>query len=329
MSETEPLSWHTLITVWDMPLAAPITVGAAVALYLYGARRSRGWPLTRIASFLAAALLALVAVGGSVNAYSHVLFSMHMAQHLLLIMVVPTLVILGRPLELLRRTAPPVLHSRLTGLADGRTAHWLTHPVFTALFYAAVVLGTHLTPFQQYALRMTWLHGLEELLYLVSGYLLLLPVLGTEPIRRRMAHLGRLLVMVGGMLVDTVAGVTLMLTTNGPFPAYAAVQPAWGPGVAEDLHLGGAIMWVGGDLLMAVLAIMITSQWVNSPGGRSELGPWLDAARRSALTAHDPDRASALPADADVDNDEEALRAYNAMLARLAEQDTDRRAGPQ
>lgn len=55
----------------------------------------------------------------------------------------------------------------------------------------------------------------------------------------------------------------------------------------------------------------LVTRWVNAPDHGNDLGPWLDAARRSAL-GHDIGSAQ------DIDNDEDALRAYNAMLARLA-----------
>jgi putative copper resistance protein D len=181
--------------------------------------------------------------------------------------------------------------------------------------YTGVVVGTHLTPFQQNALLQHGLHVLEELLYLASGYLLLLLVLGGEPLRRTLSHLLRVVVLLAGMVVDTIVGITLMMTPSEPFPAYGRISRTWGSSLIDDLHLGGAIMWVGGDLLMAALAIVVITHWVNSPTRGNDLGPWLEAARRSAVGASEG-------AD-DIDDDEDALRAYNAMLSRLANGERD------
>ncbi|HJP78233.1 MAG TPA: hypothetical protein VJ914_28420 [Pseudonocardiaceae bacterium] len=70
-------------------------------------------------------------------------------------------------------------------------------------------------------------------------------------------------------------------------------------------------MWVGGDILMVTIAIIVISRWVSAADRGNDLGPWLESARRSALGG---DPASTQ----DIDDDEDALRAYNAMLARLA-----------
>lgn len=296
---TAPLNWHTVLTAWDMPVLGAVLVVLAAVLYLWAARRARPWPVGRTAWFLAGLVVIVIAVGSSVNAYSGVLFSMHMAQHLLLIAVAPTLLILGRPLAL--AGDKPVL-SRVVRLA--------AHPLPALAVYVAVVVGTHLTPFLQNALTHPALHGLEEALYLLAGLLILLPVLGDAPIRPPLPPVLGLVVLFFGMVVDTIVGVTLLMTPHEPFPAYAAVTRDWGPDLVQDLHWGGAAMWVGGDILMAALAIIVIGRWVSAPDRGNDLGPWLEAARRSALGSQDTG--------GDIDDDEEALRAYNAMLGRLA-----------
>ncbi len=94
---------------------------------------------------------------------------------------------------------------------------------------------------------------------------------------------------------------------------------AWGPSLVEDLRWGGAAMWIGGDALMAALALSVIARWIHSSGEGNDLGPWLEAARRSALT--DAYASEELRVETDIDNDNEALHHYNAMLARLAVSD--------
>jgi len=295
-----PLSWHTALTTWDMPVPAAVLLALAMLCYGWGVWRARPWPVARTAWFAAGLAVTAFAVGGSVHVYSDVLFSMHMAQHLLLIAVAPALLVLGRPLTLLR--------------VNRRFVRAVSHPLVALGLYAAVVAGTHLTPFPQAALTHPVLHGAEEVLYLVSGYLLLLPVLGDPPVRPPLPPMMGLVVLFLGMVVDTIVGVSLLMTPHEPFPGYAAAGRDWGPALVEDLHWGGAAMWVGGDILMAALAIVVIARWVRAPDRGGDLGPWLEAARRSAI-------GEDVGPGADLDDDEEALRAYNAMLARLASGD--------
>ncbi len=130
------------------------------------------------------------------------------------------------------------------------------------------------------------------------------------------------------MVVDTVVGLTLLMTTFEPFPAYAATGRTWGPGLIEDLHWGGAAMWIGGDVLMLALVAIVIGRWVNSPGGGADLGPWLESARRCALAGTGDQASTYLASREDIDEDDEALRAYNAMLARLAADDARQRRSP-
>ncbi|TVT28364.1 cytochrome c oxidase assembly protein [Amycolatopsis rhizosphaerae] len=303
-----PLTWHSLLITWNMPVAAGVLLGVAALAYAGGVAKATRWPVSRTIWFFAGLTVTTVATGGAVEVYSDVLFSMHMAQHLLLIMVAPAFLVFGRPAELLRVTARGGLRRALSGVANSRWAVLGTHPLTAFALYTAVVVGTHLTPFQQSALIHPWLHGLEEFAYLASGYLLLAAVLPHEPLRRPWPPLLRLLLLLPGMAVDTVVGISLMMTPAEPFPAYAAIPRTWGPAPLQDLHWGGAIMWVGGDALMAAVAIVVITDWVRTQA--TDLGPWLNAARRSAI-------GRGLDENADLDG-EEALRAYNEMLAALA-----------
>jgi putative copper resistance protein D len=309
-----PFAWHTFFTTWDIPVTAAAVLALLAIAYAAGIIRARGWRIRDAAAFYAGLLVCALAVGGGIGVYSTTLFTVHMAQHLLLIMVVPALVLLGRPLELLRTTLPERFRRKLGRANRSRAARLLFHPLLAFGYYAVVVTGTHLTPFQQSAATNPALHGVELLLYLSSGYLFLLPIIGSEPAGRRLPPLLRLVTLLIGMVVDTVVGVTLLMTVDPPFPAYVVPDRGWGPDAITDLHWGGAMMWVGGDLLMAALAIVVITAWVSGANGKADLGAWLESARRSALAEH----TGSLESGVDLDDDEEALRAYNAMLSRLA-----------
>lgn len=319
---TDPLTWQSLLTKWTAIPVSDCLIVAAAVLYLWAASRATRWPAHRGVIFLAGLLVCVIALDSGISAYSHLLFSMHMAQHLLLIMVAPALLVLGQPWELVRLTSRGRLRSCLAAVAGSRPVALLTRPAAALVLYTVVLVGTHLTPFTEIMLTHPWVHHLEEALYLLSGYLLLLPMLGHEPTRWRLSYLLRLIMLFIAMVVDTVVGVVLMMTPYEPFPAYVAQHRSWGPSPLTDLHWGGAEMWVGGDGLMMLLAIVVISQWVSDPARQNDLGPWLDSARRSALadlTHHHTDTGQTLHNSNDIDTDDAALNAYNAMLSELAQ----------
>jgi cytochrome c oxidase assembly factor CtaG len=326
-----PLTWHTALTTWRLAWVPDLLVAIAAAIYLAGvirARRRGGWPWWRTGSFMAGLAVLVVGVNGSLAVYSDVLFWVHMILHLVLIMVVPLLVIAGHPLALWQAADAPRLAGRLPRRADG-AVRWAagaaTFPLVALALYAAVLVGTHLTGFMQVMMTHTWVDHAEHVLYLGAGYLYFVTLIGSEPVRWRVSYPVRLFLLFLGMGVDTLVGLILIQTPTEPWPAYAAIHRTWGPGLVEDVHWGGAVMWIGGDGLMVVVILLVMFGWLASPAGaKAGPGNWLEGVRRAALAGgghgHGDVEPSGAPlaASADVDEDSAALDAYNSMLARMA-----------
>jgi putative copper resistance protein D len=258
---------------------------------------------------LAGVAVLLVSVHSSIEAYGHALLWVHMIQHLLLIMVVPVLLIWGQPVRLWLNRPP-----------RGRLARWLTFPVLTVGFYTAALVATHLTGFQEAMATQPLVHHGEQILYLVSGYLLFWPLAGSEASPWPVPHIVRFALLGLAMGADTLVGVALMLTSHPLAPSTAMMRPGWGPSLLADQTLSGAIMWVGGDVLMLLLMLAVVAQW-SATGSRARLGDWLESARRQALagvgSASRGKDNMTVGVSADVDDDEEARQAYNRMLAAL------------
>ena len=98
----------------------------------------------------------------------------------------------------------------------------------------------------------------------------------------------------------------------------------------NDLHEGGAVMWIGGAAIMFAVIMVTFFSWTREPRPSAAMG-WLESARRSTWPIGSPRRArrarerpGAGPArgqraarTADVDDDDDQLAAYNAYLARI------------
>ena len=272
-----PLTGADALTSWQFaPLvSAVLTLMAAVylsAAWVVGRRHpARPWPVSRTGSFLLGLAVIAVATQSSVAVYDDVLFSAHMVQHLLLIMVAPPMLVFARPVTLLLHATRNPLHTRLKRVLRSRVVSALTWPPAAMTLYGAVVIGTHLTPLMNLVLENPAVHQAEHVLYLVTGYLYFLPVIGSEPLRWRMPVFGRFLLLLATMPVDTVVGLVLMLASHELFPAYARAGRPWGPGLVADLHHGGLVMLAGSDLIMTVLAVTLAASLVRGPE-RSPVG---------------------------------------------------------
>jgi putative copper resistance protein D len=158
---------------------------------------------------------------------------------------------------------------------------------------------------------------LEQVLYVGSGFWLLLGAIGDEPFRWHTPFLLRMVLLVMAMVPDTLVGIVLLQTPHNPFPMYMGMRPAWAPAPLRDLDIGGSLMWAAGDGLMMCLALGVMLALLTRH--RDDfLGTWLESARTATLVGHVERTGGAVDVgDRSIDEDEEALEAYNDMLRRL------------
>ncbi len=269
-----PFSWHDA-NQWSFN-AVPISLLVAAAiLYTVGARRRPDWPRARVGYFAGGLAVTFVATESFLGVFDREYFSVHMIQHLLLIMVAAALFALAAPLDLLYENGG----DRLRRLLDGRVVTFLTQPLFAFVLYFVAIPVTHLTGFVNLTLRSEEIHNVEHVVFLVVGYLFFRAVFGRE--RGAKLHHGlRLVYVMAAVPVDTFTGLALVSSTSVPFSAYRSVAPsdathAW---LLGNVHLGGAIMWIGGDALMLLACIPVTVAWVKWETVRTrELDAVLDA----------------------------------------------------
>jgi putative copper resistance protein D len=333
MAILPPLTGSRWFTSWQPDRVAETLIVALAALYLAGVvavsrQRSRRWPVLRTASFLAGLGVIVLATSSSIAVYDMAMFSAHMLGHLALVMVAPPLLVAGRPMTLALHATRNPWHGRIRRVVRSRAlALWFCPPVALAA-YTIVIVGTHLTGLMNEIMSHPWAGQVEHVAYLVVGYQFFALVVGDEPLRWRLSMPAKLLLLAVAMAVDTFTGVILLQTTQaiemgGASPSH--VDPL------TETHLGGAIMWVGGDGIMAAVMILVAISWFRRPEYRRRSSrSWLEQARRANLDAHRlPEPLDAATAGGlaqgsadeapvrDVDTDERALADYNAWLNRL------------
>jgi cytochrome c oxidase assembly factor CtaG len=317
-------SWSGVVTSWEpaWPITVPLILVAAVylvAVVVVNRRHPHNrWPLVRSGSFLLGLFLVAFATQGEIAVYDDVLFSMHMAQHLLLIMVAPPLLVYGRPITLALHATRNPWHSRIKTFIRSRPVGALTSAPIATAIYVAVVVGTHLTGFMNLVLAHPLVHDSEHVLYLISGYLFFLPIVGSEPLRHRPSLGLRYALLVLTMPVDTFVGVVLMMSPRGLFPAYAETGRTWGTSPLGDLHTGGATMWIGGDGVMVALILVLTIGLIRRGDTQALLGTWVEGARTRTMHEHITRGGITAPRSRGATVDDDAhLAAYNAYLATL------------
>ena len=244
-----------LVSHW-VPNASVLVPGLGAALlYAVAAGRIRGrWPARRTISFLAGIGCALIALQSGIDAYDDQLLSVHMVQHMLLLMAAPPLLLGGRPLLLTLRSLSPARRRSLAGVLDaGRR---FTGPVQSLAVFAAVILFSHLPWFYDATLRHPALHDLEHAMYMGAGLLVWSPLVDGDPApRHRLGGLGKLVYLIVAMMPMALVGAYLNRHATLFYQPYGPPAHALGISALDDQAQAGAIMWVVGGVVMTAVGL--------------------------------------------------------------------------
>jgi putative membrane protein len=246
-----------LFTHWQAAWWLDGEAALAAGVYVWGARRVRGgWPVRRTLSFLAGVACVLIALQSGIGSYDDLQLSVHMAQHMLLFLLAPLLLLSGRPVILALRALPRPARPRLArALAWSRR---FTGPWQCLSFFYAVLLLTHLPGFYDAAVRHPMLHDAEHLLYILAGLLMWWPILDGDPVpAHRLGGLGRLIYMLAAMPPMALVGAYLNRHPTLVYAPYGPPAHALGISAVADQQTAGAIMWVAGNVIMVAVGLWV------------------------------------------------------------------------
>jgi putative copper resistance protein D len=266
----------------------------AVVLYIWGVRRNNRlhprhpWAAAKTVAFMAGIVSTGIGIMSFVGVYDRELFWDHMVQHLILIMVAAPLFALASPIDLAWRATTGTAHEVITELLRSRVARVLGHPGPAFVLYAVVIPITHLTVWYNYTLLHETVHNGEHLVFLLAGYLFWRQIFGSDPNCYRMHPIMQFGYLFLAIPIDTFTGLSLDQTMHELFSAYVGMHRAWMPSPVQDLHLGGVIMWVGGDTLMLWPMIPVALRWMHLEERRGvRIDRELDAQlRHEVITPH-------------------------------------------
>ena len=295
---------------WRFDLIFGTAAVVFAALYLAGVRRLRrrgdDWPAGRTVSWLLGCLALLFVTSSGLGRYMPAMFSMHMADHMLLSMLVPILLVLGGPVSLALRALPtagrddpPGMREWLLAALHSRLSRFLTNPVVATVLFIAGFYGLYLGGLFDAAVGSHVGHVAMNVHFLVSGYLFYWVIIGVDPTPRPIPPLAKVAVVFASLPLHAFFGVFLMSMQSVLGQSfYRSLHLSWHTDLLGDQRLGGGIAWAAGEIPLIVVMIALLVQWTRS----------------DQRTARRLDRA------ADRDDDAE-LAAYNAMLAELARRD--------
>jgi cytochrome c oxidase assembly factor CtaG len=254
------LSWRDWS--WD----PTIIVGLALTVLGYRWATRRFPPRRWQPAFFWSGMLSLVlALLSPIDAGSESLFTIHMLQHMLLLLVAPPLIALAVPAALL---------GRLSQIPwTGRVLHTAWSPLTSLLVFNGVLLFWHLPFAYDATLTSRWIHALEHASFVGAGMVFWGVIVSPVPKLVRASYGLRLGLVVAADVVNFLLGFALAFAGRPFYRHYSEVPRLWGLSPLDDLRLGGAVMWTMGQMMYAIpLLFLLRVVLKHEDGGGSRPG---------------------------------------------------------
>jgi putative membrane protein len=259
---------QSILKEWSPPLISNVAIFLTALFYLRGwfsLRRSSHdlFAPLRLAAFLAGLFSLWVAIGSPLAAFDEASLTVHMIQHILLMLVIPPFVLLGEP-------SLPLLHGLPQGFVRttlGPLLRWapmqslgkfLTHPLVCWILAAVAVIGWHAPSAFELALRSEAWHEVEHACFLTTSLLFWWPVVQPFPSEARWPRWSMPLYLFLGTLPGGALGAFLAFSDRVLYPSYKEAPSLFGITPLQDQVFAGALMWVFGLFVCMVPAVFIT-----------------------------------------------------------------------
>jgi putative membrane protein len=243
----------------------------SAALYTVGLRRlwgragtGRGVSARHAAAFAAGWVALAAALVSPIDPLGNRLFSAHMLQHELLMVVAAPLLVVGKPLAVWV-WALPVRRRRTVGGFFHRPAWriaWLrlTSPLYAWLVHALALWLWHVPVLFEAALRSNAVHTLQHFSFLFTALLFWWSALGQS---ERAAQGTAMIYLFTTMVHSSILGALLTLSPFVWYPTYGLTAPALGLSALEDQQLGGLVMWIPAGIAYLAAGLVLAMRWIG------------------------------------------------------------------
>ena len=261
-----------LLTTWGLEPVVLVCLALSAWLYWRGLRRlwrgaeaGRGVRRWEAWCFAGGWLALFVALVSPLHPLGRVLFSAHMTQHEVLMLVAAPLFVLGRPL-IPFLWALPLSWARAAG--QWARAAWfqkgwraLTNPFVAWAVHAVALWAWHAPALFQATIDDEWVHTAQHLSFLVSALLFWWAIIRGR--RGWMGYGAGVLYLFTTSVHSGALGALITFASNAWYPAYQTTTGSWGLTPLEDQQLGGLIMWIPAGLVYIAAGLALFAGWMR------------------------------------------------------------------
>jgi len=280
-------AWPLPAELWTAWSWDPWVGGAVLslsALYLAGVTRlwrqagiGRGIPKWRVAAYLGGIAALVLAVLSPIHALGGALFSVHMVQHMLLMVVAAPLLVLGSPMVGTVWGMPKRVRGWIAAIWNGVRplrvgARALRHPLMILVLHVGALWLWHVPDLYQAALESDALHRLEHASFFLTALLFWGALVEVGRGGRWPGYGAGVLYVFGTALQSGALGALLLFSPSPWYPAHAEGTAAWGFDLLVDQQVAGAIMWIPAGLAYVLAAVVLFLAWMReSEAGEVEV----------------------------------------------------------
>jgi len=268
-----PHDFHELWRTWGFEPGSIIGIVLVGGLYAVGVWKmwrannaGRGIKRWEVGCFAAGWFTLVVALISPLHPWGQVLFSAHMVQHELLMLVAAPLMVLGQPMSAMLRALPSGVAHSLGRFSNtpGWSGMWgtISNPFSAWLIHVIVLWGWHAPALLGATLHNEWVHAAQHVSFLGSALLFWWALIHG---RRHAAAYG-----VGVLYLFTTAlhsgllGALLTFSRTVWYPHYAETTGDWGFTALQDQQLGGLIMWVPACTVYIFAGLAMFAAWLRA-----------------------------------------------------------------
>jgi cytochrome c oxidase assembly factor CtaG len=262
----EPPTAGSLLLGWSFEPLPTLGIAVAVGWWLWAVRRvntvhpANPVPRRRTVAFLGGMTALAFALVSGIARYDTTLFSVHMVQHVLLMLVAAPLLALAAPITLvLRLSSSNTRHRWLLPVLHSRVVRVMAHPVTAWLMFATMMWAVHFSPLFNASLEDPLIHDLEHLLFLSGALLFWWPVIRPFPSRPHSPLWSVPFYLLAADLLNTALSAILTFSEHVLYPTYLAAARLFGTTALSDQSSAGVIMWAPGSFVF--LTSRIVAMW--------------------------------------------------------------------
>jgi cytochrome c oxidase assembly factor CtaG len=280
-------------TEWrvDVPmLVLIILVGAWYLVSVRKVRRGGGqWARGRTFAFIVLGLgFWVIATMAWPGAYESVLFYARATQTVLLVLLSPLFLAMGKPLTLLIEAYPRVGRP-VEKAVRSRVAKVVMFPAITTLLLVAVPMSMYFTSWYTEFFYSGTVREFTYLILMAPGYAFFWTLLRVDPVPKEYPYGVAMWITAAEVVGDAFFGIAVIADQTMLGAAhYHAVGYPYGPSLATAQVLGGGIIWILGDAVgLPFLAVQLIQMMRADKQEAAEIDAELDArdAARAAARA--------------------------------------------